>query len=185
MSHAKLLEQCPRLNSLAAKSADPLQPARRGAYILDCVLVEPDQWWIGYHRADQIATRWPGGMLALDLPTGAVSRAWLKMEEAMRWSHLPMPVGTQIAEIGSAPGGASQALLARGMIVTGIDPAEMAPEVLKHAHVHPYSPPKHTGSQTRVSKNSMADSGYERGTIIYAGCGGSHCHAHPSECQGD
>ena len=32
------------------------------------------------------------------------------------------------------PGGASQALLARGMIVTGIDPAEMAPAVLNHPY---------------------------------------------------
>ena len=37
-----------------------------------------------------------------------------------------------MAEIGSAPGGASQALLARGLIVTGVDPAEMAPAVLNH-----------------------------------------------------
>jgi 23S rRNA (cytidine2498-2'-O)-methyltransferase len=37
-----------------------------------------------------------------------------------------------VAEIGSAPGGASQALLGRGLIVTGVDPAEMAPAVLNH-----------------------------------------------------
>jgi 23S rRNA (cytidine2498-2'-O)-methyltransferase len=35
-------------------------------------------------------------------------------------------------EIGSAPGGASLALLERGCVVTGIDPAEMDPEVLAH-----------------------------------------------------
>ena len=44
------------------------------------------------------------------------------------------PARAQVAELGSAPGGASQALLARGMIVTGIDPAEMAPVVLEHPH---------------------------------------------------
>lgn len=132
--HARLLEQCPHPKMLAPKASDPMQTARRGEHILDCVLVEPDQWWIGVHRADQIATRWPGGMLALELPENAVSRAWLKMEEALRWSQLPIPSGAHIAEIGSAPGGASQALLARGMIVTGIDPAEMHPEVLQHPY---------------------------------------------------
>jgi 23S rRNA (cytidine2498-2'-O)-methyltransferase len=35
-------------------------------------------------------------------------------------------------EIGCAPGGASQALLDRGLFVTGIDPAAVAPVVLKH-----------------------------------------------------
>jgi len=132
--HARLLEQCPRPKALGLKAADPLQFARRGERILDCVLVEPDQWWIGFHRAEQIATRWPGGMLTLELPTNAVSRAWLKMEEALRWSQLPISSGSHVAEIGSAPGGASQALLARGMIVTGIDPAEMHSEVLKNPH---------------------------------------------------
>ena len=31
-----------------------------------------------------------------------------------------------------APGGASQALLARGLLVTGIDPAQVDPRVLSH-----------------------------------------------------
>jgi 23S rRNA (cytidine2498-2'-O)-methyltransferase len=132
--HAKLLEQCPRPKMLASKAADPLKEARQGEQIFDCVLVGPDQWWIGFHRADEITTRWAGGMLALELPENAVSRAWLKMEEALRWSQLPIPTGAHVAEIGSAPGGSSQALLARGMIVTGIDPAEMHPEVAKHPH---------------------------------------------------
>jgi 23S rRNA (cytidine2498-2'-O)-methyltransferase len=132
--HAQLLEQCPRPKLLGPKAADPLQPARRGEHVFDCVLVEHDQWWIGFHRADQITTRWPGGMLALELPDCAVSRAWLKMEEALRWSQLPIPSGAHIAEIGSAPGGASQALLGRGLIVTGIDPAEMHADVLKDPH---------------------------------------------------
>jgi hypothetical protein len=35
-------------------------------------------------------------------------------------------------ELGCAPGGASQALLDRGMFVTGIDPAEVDPAVLEH-----------------------------------------------------
>jgi 23S rRNA (cytidine2498-2'-O)-methyltransferase len=71
-------------------------------------------------------------MLALELPADAVSRAWLKMEEALRWSQLPIGPGARVAEIGSAPGGASQALLARGCEVLGIDPAAMDPRVLAH-----------------------------------------------------
>ena len=120
---------CPRPESLAA---DPETPARRGELVLDCILVEPDQWWIGYHRVRSEAGAWPGGIMPLALPPEAVSRAWLKMEEALRWSRLPIHRGARCAEIGSAPGGASQALLERGLIVTGIDPAEMHPKVLEH-----------------------------------------------------
>jgi 23S rRNA (cytidine2498-2'-O)-methyltransferase len=129
-AHAALLRTCPRPEALAPQADDPSQPARRGEFVLDCVLVEPNEWWVGFHRVASVASRWPGGMMPLEMPPDAVSRAWLKVEEALRWSQLPIPAGARVAEIGSAPGGASQALLARGLIVMGIDPAEMAPEVL-------------------------------------------------------
>jgi 23S rRNA (cytidine2498-2'-O)-methyltransferase len=54
------------------------------------------------------------------------------MEEALRWSRMPIPRDARVAEIGSAPGGAGQLLLARGFYVTGVDPAEMDPAVLEH-----------------------------------------------------
>ena len=43
---------------------------------------------------------------------------------------MPLRAGELWAEIGSAPGGASQALLGHGLKVIGIDPAEMDPAVL-------------------------------------------------------
>lgn len=132
--HQALLTACPQRARLAPGAEDPAKPARRGDLVLDCILVEPEQWWVGYHRATSSTTRWPGGIIPLELPAHAVSRAWLKMEEALRWSQLPIPPGARCAEIGSAPGGASQALLDRGLIVLGIDPAEMHPAVLQHPH---------------------------------------------------
>ena len=117
---------------LDADAADPQRPARPGELVLDCVLIPPGEWWVGYHQARSVASLWPGGVIHLDLPGDAVSRAWLKMEEALRWSRLPVAPGARWAEIGSAPGGSAQALLARGMTVLGIDPAEMHPAVLAH-----------------------------------------------------
>jgi 23S rRNA (cytidine2498-2'-O)-methyltransferase len=58
-----------------------------------------------------------------------VSRAYLKMEEAILWSGLPLAPGDRCVEIGCAPGGASQALLARRLSVMGIDPADVDPRV--------------------------------------------------------
>jgi 23S rRNA (cytidine2498-2'-O)-methyltransferase len=130
--HRVLVGCCPRAECLARGAGNAALPARVGDMVLDCVMVVPGQWWIGYHRARGVPSRWPGGMMPLALPPDAVSRAWLKMEEALRWSRLPIPRGARVAEIGSAPGGSSQALLARGFVVTGIDPAEMAPAVLSH-----------------------------------------------------
>lgn len=133
-AHQWLLKKCPYPKSLAKTADDLTHPARAGECVLDCVMLAPDQWWAGWHRANSIASRYPGGMMSLEMPPGTVSRAWLKMEEALRWSGLPIPRGARVAELGSAPGGASQALLARGFLVTGIDPAEMAPAVLADPH---------------------------------------------------
>jgi 23S rRNA (cytidine2498-2'-O)-methyltransferase len=133
--HRKILAACPNPSMLAKDAGEMCRPssrADRGEAILDCVLVAPGEWWIGRHRVGSIASSWPGGMLDLRLPPDAVSRAWLKMEEALAWSRLPIPRNARVSEIGSAPGGASQALLARGCYVLGIDPAEMDPAVLSH-----------------------------------------------------
>jgi 23S rRNA (cytidine2498-2'-O)-methyltransferase len=111
---------------------DPTSAAREGETVLDCVLVKPDEWWIGWHRAGEFATRYPGGMLNLKLPEKAVSRAWLKMEESLRWSQLPIRRGDSCSEIGCAPGGSCQALLRRGLVVVGVDPAAVDPVVLEH-----------------------------------------------------
>jgi 23S rRNA (cytidine2498-2'-O)-methyltransferase len=71
-------------------------------------------------------------MLPVEAPDDAVSRAWLKMEEALRWSQFPLAAGARCADLGSAPGGASQALLNRGLHVMGVDPAQMHRRVLEH-----------------------------------------------------
>ncbi|WP_347243184.1 SAM-dependent methyltransferase [Thermogutta sp.] len=109
-------------------------PSRRlrGQWALDCVIVEPNEWWVGIHRLEGPETFYPGGRFPLSLPEHAVSRAYLKMEEALRWSQFPIPPNARWAELGSAPGGASQALLDRGYEVLGVDPAEMHPAVLSH-----------------------------------------------------
>jgi len=112
----------------------------RGDLVLDVVVVDPGLWWIGYHQAAALTTRRPGGIFdEIKLPYEAVSRAYLKMEEGLRWSNLPVARGDHACEIGCAPGGSCQALLERGLMVTGVDPAEMHPAVLDHPnfrHLH-------------------------------------------------
>jgi 23S rRNA (cytidine2498-2'-O)-methyltransferase len=104
--------------------------AAAGELVLDCVLVERHEWWLGWHRAASPETRWPGGMPEITLPPRMISRAYLKIIEALEWSELPIAAGDRCVEIGSSPGGSCLALLERGLVVTGIDPAEMDPLVL-------------------------------------------------------
>ena len=118
----------PGLAEQAAVNAE----AAAGERVLDCVLVERHEWWLGWHRAATPETRWPGGVPQLAVPVPLISRAYLKIVEALRWSELPVAAGDRCVEIGSSPGGSCLALLERGLLVTGIDPAEMDPAVLAH-----------------------------------------------------
>ncbi len=107
--------------------------ARSGDYVMDCIVVEPNEWLVGYHLANSVASRYPGGVcLPMKRDEDVISRAYWKMMEALTWSQLPVVRGDKCVEIGSAPGGASQALLRAGLHVTGIDPAEMDEELLEH-----------------------------------------------------
>jgi 23S rRNA (cytidine2498-2'-O)-methyltransferase len=118
--------------AVAARLTRMSNPELREPRVLDCVLIEPNEWWLGYHRVTEIATSWPGGWYLTPPPPHAVSRAYVKMDEALTWSQLPVKTGEHAVEIGCSPGGASQALLDRGLVVLGVDPAEVDERVLAH-----------------------------------------------------
>lgn len=112
----------------------PEARARAGDRVVDVIVPhgrEPDEpWLVGVHDHDKRHGPWPGGVQHVPPPPEAPSRAWCKIEEALRWADLePQPRDIAV-EIGSSPGGASYALLARGLDVHGIDPGVMHPDVL-------------------------------------------------------
>lgn len=120
-----------RFESLAQKPMVNVE-CQPGMKVLDIVIVEPDQWLIGFHIAHQRHQCGVGGVFPTPLPSEMISRAYLKMGEALSWSGLPIRAGDRIVEIGSSPGGSCQRLLDVGLSVTGIDPAEMDPMLLEH-----------------------------------------------------
>lgn len=118
---------------VAARELAPLgRIAAAGERVLDCVLVEPHEWWVGMHRAGGDESRFPGGLRDVAVPEQMVSRAYVKMAEALAWSALPIRDGQKLVELGCAPGGAAQALLDRGLRVIGIDPARVDARVAEH-----------------------------------------------------
>jgi 23S rRNA (cytidine2498-2'-O)-methyltransferase len=119
---------------LLPQSAACNRPASTGQVVGDCVMIAANQWWLGWHRAGSFGQRWPGGVPDIKEPDAMISRAYLKIREAMMWSGFPLRAGDRCVELGSAPGGASQALLEAGLFVTGVDPAEMDPRTLAHPH---------------------------------------------------
>ncbi len=103
-----------------------------GSEILDVVEVAEGQFWWGHRKVGPWDWGCPGGVPNLVLPELAPSRAWLKLEEMLLWSRWAPPPGTGALELGSAPGGASWALLNRGLRVIGVDVAPMAAVCLDH-----------------------------------------------------
>ena len=105
-----------------------------GDLVIDLIAVEEKEWWLGYHIHTLEHSPWSGGVAPIKLPPEAPSRAYLKLEEALLWSGAPLQKGDTAVEIGSAPGGASFALLKRDLKVVGIDPAQMDPRIMRHPH---------------------------------------------------
>ena len=111
-------------------AADPV--AAVGDLVLDCIVDAPDRWWVGWHHAADRSSCWPGGIYPaayLPLPEGTVSRAWLKLTEAIDLFDIPFVRGQRAVELGASPGGACQRLLAAGLDVVGVDPALVDPRV--------------------------------------------------------
>ena len=127
-----LREAAPADSSLRAGARNSASPTPRNLGVIDVVLVSPSEWWIGWHRVSTPEQRWPGGVIPITRPAHATSRAYLKIEEVLRWSSFPLTDGDEWVEIGCAPGGACQALLDRGQFITGIDPAEVDASLLAH-----------------------------------------------------
>lgn len=104
--------------------------ARRGELVLDVIVAAGEPWWVGCHVHGEGHAAWPGGAPPVEVPAEAPSRAYRKLEEALAWSGAPVRAGEVALEIGSAPGGATFALLRRGVNVVGVDPGAMDPAVL-------------------------------------------------------
>lgn len=107
------------------------QVAEPDGKVIDVIKVD-DRWMVGWHIAGTTQQRWPGGIPLLDRDAEMVSRAYLKISEALLWSGVNIHKGDVCAEIGSAPGGSCLKLLQLGADVVAIDPAELDPRVANH-----------------------------------------------------
>ena len=135
-------------NTSTAALASANRIAKADEAILDVIMVEPNQWWFGWHQATTTVSRWPGGIYSIRLPEHAVSRAYLKMAEALQWARLPIAAQDVVAEIGSAPGGSCQILLENDFKVIGIDPAQMHTSLLEHPN---FTHVRHKAAEMRRS----------------------------------
>jgi len=116
--------------SLAEGKGTGVEAVRNG-HVFDVIEIAPGEFWWGDRVVPIPGWGSPGGVPPHSLPDDAPSRAWLKLEEMLLWSGWS-PEGSTALELGSAPGGASWALLNRGAVVFGLDVAAMADSCLNH-----------------------------------------------------
>ena len=100
--------------------------------ILNCVVDSVDRWWIGWHIGNVITGQWSGGYYPGEMPNHGISRAWLKLDEAIARFGIEFHPGEKVCELGAAPGGACQRLLEAHLTVVGVDPATMHPRLVEH-----------------------------------------------------
>lgn len=122
-----------RLERVDDEASRPLPAPAVGEAVGTLIEFGPEDFWVGYHRHSPQLSPDPGGMGGLVLPEESPSRAWLKLEEAVRFFDLTFAPSDIAVELGCAPGGVILALLRRGVSVIGVDPAKLAPVVMASA----------------------------------------------------
>ncbi|MDR2170266.1 MAG: hypothetical protein LBP59_09005 [Planctomycetaceae bacterium] len=150
--HGCLTASSPFPKFLSSDAGQFNQPAICGETVLDVVRIEDDLYFAGVHFVTDDApvhVCYSGGIVPIQLPANAASRAWLKFEEGLWWSKFQIGKNSCCLDIGAAPGGGSQVLLSRGANVIGIDPAKIAENVLAHPNF------KHIRGRINQTKRSL------------------------------
>jgi 23S rRNA (cytidine2498-2'-O)-methyltransferase len=105
-------------------------PAARRAdgQVLQACLLPGGAVLLGLHPAGEAHSPAPGGRMRMWRESGT-SRASMKLEEALEWLGQAPGKGETCVDLGAAPGGWTERLLARGARVVAVDPARMAPHL--------------------------------------------------------
>jgi 23S rRNA (cytidine2498-2'-O)-methyltransferase len=124
------------LEELQGRLPEPLRFNERipvtGETVYDLIWIEEGRLFLGRHSFEEGLDPSPGNDPDLLLPEESPSRAYLKIEEAIHRFRPPVRAGLSVLEVGCSPGGATTAMLRRGLRVTGVDPKRMAPAVEAH-----------------------------------------------------
>lgn len=103
------------------------------------IQVDENKTFLGEYFRDHFQSP-PGRLFYNTLSTTAPSRAYHKTKEAFELLGIKK-TPLKCVEFGCAPGGGSQYLLECGHEVFGVDPADIAPEILQHKNFHFFKRP--------------------------------------------
>ena len=103
-----------------------------------CLLLPAGGGFLSVTNAQQFAPYGPviaagyGGRIVIEEEKRPPARAYRKLIEALAVSNLEIQEGSQVVDLGSAPGSWSWVCLKKGAKVIAVDRSELAPELMKH-----------------------------------------------------
>ncbi len=106
---------------------------KAGDEVYSMIWIDDFHVFLGLHVHTERLAPTPGNIPAIQLAEESPSRAYLKIEEALFRFKPAYEKGMTVLEVGCAPGGATTALLNRGLLVTGVDPQFMDEKISKRA----------------------------------------------------
>lgn len=109
--------------------------AREAGAVLAGLCVAPGVVVVGVVAAREALSLAPGGRQRMRRGAEAPSRAAMKLEEALAGLPLEPGKGDVCVDLGAAPGGWTQRLVARGARVVAVDPARLLPELARNPRV--------------------------------------------------
>ncbi|HEX3779431.1 MAG TPA: SAM-dependent methyltransferase [Pseudonocardiaceae bacterium] len=123
--------------SISTALAEQGYPVRRGG--TDGVLsasVSNGAVSIGFAATADALSDWPGGRVRLAKREELISRAELKLEEAIGVFDLRLPARGSAVDLGASPGGWTSILLRHGLEVWAVDPGDLDQRLVGRPRVH-------------------------------------------------
>jgi len=100
-----------------------------GEVVYDVIWVDDFHVFVGRHHHTESLAPEPGNFPKIELLKESPARSYLKIEEAIYRFKPKIEKGMNVLEVGCSPGGATTAMINRGLLVTGVDPKYMAESV--------------------------------------------------------
>lgn len=120
----------------AARVKDARTALSENGLYAQAALLATDKLAAGVLPARDAPSLAPGGRLRVHVPQAAPSRAAMKLAEAFLWLDRAPEPGELCVDLGAAPGGWSWVLLERRANVLAVDPARLAPDLMKRKGMH-------------------------------------------------
>ncbi|WP_052888860.1 SAM-dependent methyltransferase [Thermogemmatispora carboxidivorans] len=123
-----------KLASVISEETRAIESIRKPRIVLSIALTA-ERGFVGISLAEENLSSWPGGERHFARLPEQISRAELKLLEALEVFNLTLPTEGEALDLGAAPGGWTRLLLQAGLHVVAVDPAALAPALHEEARL--------------------------------------------------